>query len=134
MPPKTSIPEAIWPPVAGPRATMLLALLYQLEQSQWWSSRNILAQQFRQLNELVDHAERTVPYYHQIRRKAGLAPQEPITAENWQAIPLLTPTALIKHAGQMASIAIPPGHGRITGLKSSGSTGHAVSVLCAAPW
>jgi phenylacetate-CoA ligase len=103
--------------------------LYQLQQSQWWSTEDIQNQQFQQLNELMTHVFKTVPYYQQSLRDAGFNDHEVFTPLNWSHVPILTPSSLTKYAGQITSNAIPSEHGKIARKKTSGSSGNQVSVL-----
>lgn len=129
MTPKTSLPEIVWPPISDPRASVLLSLLFQLQQTQWWSPEEIQTQQFRQLNALMAHTIKTVPYYQKQFQTAHFPTKEKFTPANWQDVPLLTPAALIKSANDLVSRAIPKDHGKIAKKKTSGSTGNIVSVL-----
>ncbi len=52
---KTSVDGIDWPAVPGQRGSALLAILFQLEQSQWWTAERILDRQFRQLQLLLEH-------------------------------------------------------------------------------
>ena len=59
----TSASEALlWPALPGDRGRALLSILYQLEQTQWWTAEELRAQQFRQLAALVGQAFETVPF------------------------------------------------------------------------
>ncbi len=129
MIPKTSVPEIIWPPIADPRASVLLSLLFQLQQSQWWSPEEIQTQQYRQLNALMAHAIKTVPYYQKQFQTAQFPTKENFTSANWLDVPLLTRTTLIKSAEDLVSSAIPKDHGKVVKKKTSGSTGNSISTL-----
>jgi len=94
MTPKTSLPEIVWPPISDPRASVLLSLLFQLQQTQWWSPEEIQTQQFRQLNALMAHTIKTVPYYQKQFQTAHFPTKEKFTPANWQDVPLLTPRSI----------------------------------------
>ena len=128
MTPKTSLPEIAWPPISDPHASVLLSLLFQLQQSQWWTPKEIQEQQFRQLNALMAHAWKTVPYYHQHLRAAGLSPDEALTPRNWRQVPVLTSDALRNSPASIRSKHIPAQHGKIVNHKTSGSTGKALTI------
>ena len=87
---RSSRKDILWPALPRPDEARRLALLYQLEASQWWSPEVLRAQQFRQLTALLDHAARTVPYYAERLRQAGIEPGAPLTEAAWARIPLLT--------------------------------------------
>jgi phenylacetate-CoA ligase len=66
-----------------------MALLFQLEQSQWWTPQDIKAKQLHQLGHLVTHASDTIPYYNKRLKEAGLDFKGKITEKQWESIPLL---------------------------------------------
>jgi phenylacetate-coenzyme A ligase PaaK-like adenylate-forming protein len=49
-----------------------MALLYQMELSQWWTPRQLLRHEMRQLVPLMQHAFANVPYYRGHRRAGEL--------------------------------------------------------------
>ena len=58
----SSLAGLAWPGLASQLGTNLLALLYQLEQSQWWSEGQLQRHQLRQLAHLMQHAMTSTPY------------------------------------------------------------------------
>jgi phenylacetate-CoA ligase len=118
---------ARFPAVPGPQAALLLALLHQLEVSQWWSSQRLAEAQRAQLELLLDHARRTVPWYR------DRLPSQPRIegegfAQSWRAIPILTRVELQRHHESLRSTAPPAGHQQLRRISTSGATGTAVSV------
>ena len=75
-PPPYDLASAIsgveWPAVPEANASVLFALLFQLEQTQWWSPEQLRAHQWKQLRRELEHAYRTVPFYHERLDSAGL--------------------------------------------------------------
>ena len=61
--PISVINDIAWPALVGGEQAMNLALQFQLEQSQWWSESELVSAQLTQLNLLLQHAMKTVPYY-----------------------------------------------------------------------
>ena len=57
--PRSDLAGMAWPAIPPVRGMALLALLYQLERSQWWSPDQLRVQQFRQLGHLFRHAKAT---------------------------------------------------------------------------
>ena len=57
---KSSIEEIEWPAVPGPPGSALLAILFQLERSQWWPAEKLEEAQFGRLQRLLAHAQRAV--------------------------------------------------------------------------
>ena len=64
---QATLPGLAWPGLATQHGANLLALLFQLEQSQWWRPDQLRDHQFTQLASLVRHALNTVPYYRKHR-------------------------------------------------------------------
>ncbi|MFQ5774273.1 MAG: phenylacetate--CoA ligase family protein [Kiloniellaceae bacterium] len=134
LPLDSAIDGVRWPAVPEPRGAAVLAILFQLEQSQWWPGQDILEQQFRQLALLLEHAYRTAPFYRERLERAGVGPTGTVGPEAWSRIPLLT-RAQVQAAGQaLVSARLPPGHGRISEIFTSGSTGRPIRALRTQLW
>src|SRR6266851_5334805 len=88
--PHSSLPEVTWPAVPTAEAARLLAILHQLDQSQWWTPDALERMQFRQLTQLVEHAYRTVPAYRTRLAEAGYSGREEISRSIWRRIPVLS--------------------------------------------
>lgn len=69
----------LWPRVDGGPAAQVMALAWQLEQTQWWSAERIAEEQARQLAALAAHARDSVPFYAE-RGVTGVT-----TREQWIA-------------------------------------------------
>lgn len=54
----SQVPGIHWPAVAGTRDAAVLALLFQMESTQWLSEEALHERQRRQLGALLDHARR----------------------------------------------------------------------------
>ena len=61
--PKSAVRGIAWPAIPDMTGNILLTLLFQLEQSQWWSPERLRDAQFGQANSLLSHAFASVPYY-----------------------------------------------------------------------
>ena len=85
--PLTAHGSVVWPAVPAPANAALLALMYQFEQCEWWPPETLLAMQLRQLESVLAHAARTVPFYQQrLRAVAKLRPGG-LTMETWRRLP-----------------------------------------------
>lgn len=107
---------------------ILMGLQFQLERSQWLSAETIRALQLRQIERLVAHAYRTVPYYKEAFAAAGVVATESLTPDNWSQVPLLTRESLQEHGDELLSRSIPEEHGQTFEKKTSGSTGRQIVV------
>jgi hypothetical protein len=70
--PKSIIQGIHWPAIPGNAAASMLAIQYQLEQSQWWKPEQLLKQQLAQLSPLVTHAAQTVIFTVIIIKTQGI--------------------------------------------------------------
>src|SRR5687767_13138633 len=120
-----------WPVVTSPRASQLLALLYQLQESEYWSAERLLEAQREQAGELLRYARYEVPFYSKRlsgNRLSGMRLPEP-GSPGWLAMPLLTREDIQLNAADLRGRTIPAGHGRVFENRTSGSTGQPVVVL-----
>ncbi len=118
-----------WPALPSPQVARYLALLQQLDGSQWWPAETLRAWQMRQLGVLLAHAAKTVPFYGDRLRAAGLVPGKPLTPEIWPRIPILTRAEVQNAGAALHSTALPAGHGRTGKISSSGSTGRPIESI-----
>lgn len=109
------------PAMPSPEAALLLSLLHQLEQSQWWPADRVRSEQSAQLELLVDHAMRTVPWYRE-----RLAPAR--TPESWMQLPILRRAELQQHGKALHSTKPITGHQNLRAVSTSGSTGTSITV------
>jgi phenylacetate-CoA ligase len=127
--PRSSVRDVVWPAIVTGQASTVLAVAFQLEQSQWWSAEELQAQQYRQLAPLLRHARTTVPFYQNRFDDAGLTGEQPITPESWLRIPLLTRQDVRQRQADLTSNAVPRAHGKSYRNKTSGSTGEPLEVI-----
>ncbi|MDA0230699.1 MAG: AMP-binding protein [Proteobacteria bacterium] len=119
-----------WPGLPARHATNILALLYQLEHSQWLPAEDLLHLQFRQINLLFRHAVETVPYYRARRHEWGIDFDHAITLEEYrQRVPILTRAEVQRLGDDLLSEEIPPSHGKSGSVFTSGSTGMPIKVI-----
>lgn len=126
---RSGIRGIVWPAVPTPKAASILALLYQLEESQWLSPAEIEARQAEQVGALLRHAYDTVPYYRRRWQAAGIDPRTIQAPDDFRRLPLLTREDIQGAGKEIFSQACPPSHGTPTPIVTSGSTGKPVAVL-----
>ncbi len=121
------MPGIVWPAVPVGQDAATLALLAQLEMSQWWSPEVLLHRQLEQATELLRFSARTVPFYRD--RLAALAEGTgALTMDDWRSIPILH-RAEVQEAGDALATQRPiKGHGAWHDVTTSGSTGEPVVV------
>jgi phenylacetate-CoA ligase len=125
---RASLPEIGWPVIPAPRAAVVLSLLAQFEDTQWWPPERIAAAQQEQLNRLLAHAWNTVPFYRRRIEAAGVGLPLPLSGGGWRRLPLLTRRDLQSAGPAMHSDSVPRSHGAIHEVQTSGSTGEPVTV------
>ena len=125
----SSISGIGWPAVPDPNRAVLWALLFQLEQSQWWPTHVVEPLRWAQLQRVLQHAYDTVPYYRQRFHAAGIHPAQLLQPADFQRVPLLTRKELQAAGDELTSNRIPSDHGRTSIHVTGGSTGEPVRVL-----
>ena len=126
--PRSAIGGVVWPALPDAATARLLALMWQLDASQWWSAAQLRQQQQRQLAALVAHAATTVAHYEDAFRAAGWTPADGVDAAAWARLPLLTRQALIDGGPRLLSRAYPAAHGRVEEVATSRTSGEPVRV------
>ena len=118
----------VWPALPSQRGAALLSLLFQLEETQWWSAERLLQSQMRQLETLLRHAWDTVPYYRDRLGHAGYAPGQAVTPAAWRALPILSRREVQSAGEALVSRGIPAEYGPMGETHTSGSTGQPVKL------
>lgn len=115
----SNVPGIHWPAVVGVRDAAVLALLFQMESTQWLSGEALRKQQDRQLSTLLDHARRHCPFYRE---------RLPNDLARWHEIPLLTRADLQTQADAIRASVYPRAHGKTFDIATGGSTAEPVTV------
>lgn len=123
------VPGIAWPGIPSGRASQMLAIQFQLEQSQWLDPIKIRARQTRQLGILLRHAYETVPFYRQRLNACGLHPESIRSQKDWTLVPLLTRRDIQIAGRELHCQAGPKEHGSILTTVTSGSSGQPVTTL-----
>ncbi len=90
----------------------------QFEKQQWLSYQELKKIQERRLRTIVRWAYDTVPYYHQIFREKNLFPEDIVTVEDLQKLPVLTKKDVQEHQQELRSKGVPS-----KGLRTQTTTG-----------
>jgi phenylacetate-CoA ligase len=118
----------LWPAIPAPGGAETLALLQQLEQSQWLPPERLLELQMRQLDQLARHACSSVALYSE-RWQGVYDPAHPFTPESFARLPLLPRRELQTRYDALKTSALPAQHLPTAETRTSGSTGAPVRVL-----
>lgn len=98
-----------------------------LMESQYWLPEAMVAYQRNQLAQLLRHARANVPFYAH-RLDAVFTASGDIDWERWHDIPIVRRSDLFEHRHDMLAKAMPKGHGAVSTISSSGSTGLPIQV------
>lgn len=121
------VPGAGWPAVPAPPGAALVALLQQLDDSQWWPQSRLRAAQDQAIGALLAHARAQVPAWAERLGGLDLRP-EALAEGGFEALPLLTRQDIQDLGAALQARELPPGHGARHAFPTSGSTGTPVTV------
>ena len=118
-----------WPAIPDANGNILLGLLFQLEQSQWWTPEKLQAEQFRQAGELLRYARDHVPFYRERLKDFAWDGRQPLDPNLWAQLPVLQREDIQTHGGStLLSEKYPKGHGKTRKVNTSGSSGKPLTV------
>jgi phenylacetate-CoA ligase len=119
-----------WPALPSAPESHCLALLFQLEHSQWLPRAELTRQQMRQITLLLRHAWQTVPHYRDKHRAWDIDPEAEMTPENFSArVPILRRAEVQELGAALLSGDVPEAHGVTGEVLTSGSTGRPIRVV-----
>jgi phenylacetate-CoA ligase len=124
----TRRPE-IWPVMSSPAMAQALALQFQLEETERWPPEKLLAHQLYQIQNVIDHAQATVPFHKERLAPFPGWPPGALTLERFRDIPIMDREEVQAAGKDLHSRRLPSGHGPTSVVKTSGSTGRPVEVL-----
>jgi phenylacetate-CoA ligase len=124
---RSGTPGMAFPPLLAGLPAELLALQHTLERTQWWSAEQLRAQQFRQLDVLLQQAA-TIPFHAARLNAAGWRKGQPITPAIWSRLPPLTRADLQREGEDLHAPTPPQEHGAVAQAATGGSTGQPVRV------
>ncbi len=117
-----------WPILPKPGDADVLALVYQFDQSQWWSADRLLERQFGQIAVLLRHFHATTPFYTDRLNGLDYDPARALDIDWFRRIPPLTRSDIQSAGTALHSTNVPKDHGRVLSTSSSGSTGRPVTA------
>ncbi len=124
---RSNVPGIAWPPVSTGEATDLVAMLRQLDDTQWLTPGSLAALQFRQLAQVVAHCAKYSPHFQRRLRSAQLKPDDLLSPEGLRRLPVLRRRDL-QDAKDLFCSELPAGHAPVFTTQTSGSTGEPVVV------
>ncbi|MBR0649706.1 phenylacetate--CoA ligase family protein [Roseomonas terrae] len=133
----SAMPGIAWPALPAASGAALLAILFQLEQTQWWPGERIETAQRRQLAQLVSHAAATVPFYRDRLPRDWPAAEDGAAWEAvWRSVPILRRHEIqaADESDAMLADQLPAGHGEYREIFTSGSTGRPIRAVRSQLW
>ena len=125
--PRSGAEGIVWPALPEAGDAIVLALLHQLQQSEWWSPEELRRHQFAQAERLFAHAFDTVPFHRERLKDVVRVPSGGLTEDVWRSIPILTRLEVQENSAALISRQVPETHGHVKDERSSGSTGRPIS-------
>lgn len=122
------VPGAAWPSLFSSRHASLVALVAQLEKTQFWSAEEIEAAQRKQLTKIARHYETHSTWFRERLAHHGLTVETLGQPGGLQKLPLLYRREAQDHFAVQHVTALPPGHVPTNRANTSGSTGEPVIV------
>jgi phenylacetate-CoA ligase len=103
------------------RKSESLRLFHEIRDEPWQSPEECQRRQFTRLQHLLDHAERTVPYYREMFRSLGITSGDVRSFEDFARLPVLTKDILRERKDDLVSEAVD--RRTLLAHHSGGSTG-----------
>ncbi len=126
--PLSGITGMVWPALPAAANVNAFAVLFQLEQSQWWTAEEILGHQLRQAQQLAAFALDNVPFYDtRLAPLRGLA-EGALTPELWRRLPVLTRAEIQETGPGLSAPRSPKNHGRRLTYAGAGAIGRPVRI------
>ena len=117
----------LWPALPNPHNALLMALQYQLEQSQWMPWADLQQRQMLQLTALLAHAYQSVPFYKDRLQVLLEVKNRLLTYDDLRQIPILTRQDLQTQSPELLSTNLPKDHLPTAENRTSGSTGQPIT-------
>ena len=122
--------QLTFPVTPNPAGAAKMAMLLQLEHSQWWSEEKLLTSQLKQISSLLQYLYKESPFYKQRIDDAGLdLSTQTLRYEDFQQLPILSRQNIQTAGKNFFTTNVPTNHGNLSEIKTSGSTGRAVEIL-----
>ena len=125
---QSTVDGSVWPAIPNHAGGVMLSVLFQLGQSEWWPAELLWENQRRQVRQLVEHAIRHAPFYRRLAQAYSCLP-EAFTRRDFASLPLLTRNAVQDNFAALRSEKTPESHGRVSEGLTSGSVGDPLRFL-----
>lgn len=99
-----------------------------LQESQWWSRKKLEEYQMQQLEKLLRHAYKNVPYYRRVFDERGLKPKDIQDCDELKKLPYLTKAIIQENLSDLIARDYPKS--RLEYVTTGGSTGSPLGFYC----
>lgn len=106
----------------------MLAMQWQLENTQWWPPDQLRHLQLEQLRALVGQAVANVPFYRDALARIGLKKAADLAWDSFAGWPVLDKASVRSREAALQALHLPREHGALMETFTSGSTGEPVRV------
>jgi phenylacetate-CoA ligase len=106
--------------VLNPMAAQMLALLRQLDDTQWLAPEALLERQLAQARELLRHAHGFSAASRSRLDAAGFRADLPLDAATWRSLPLLSRDDALAQGQALSCARFPAAHGNARGFRTPG--------------
>ena len=124
-----SLPGATWPPLPASEASQVWTAYQTLDRTQWLSSAELAALQLSQLQTLLLHCYREIPYYRRQLSEVGFPKRKIETFDDLRRLPLLTRQLYQAHFSELQATKLPEGMSPGAKGYTSGTNGVPLQVL-----
>ncbi len=126
--PNSAIEGLTWPAIPDPKSGLMLSVLQQLEESQWWAPAALIEHQMWQLEGVLAHARKHSAFHRERLDAIGYDPKPVLTFETLAKLPVMTRRDLQTRGAEIRAAQVPRDHGKIGDSQTSGSTGEPVVI------
>ena len=126
---QSTVEGSVWPAIPNHAGGVMLSVLFQFGQSEWWPTQVLWETQRRQLRQVLEHAIRNVPFYRERLKAAYADLPEAFGRKDFARLPLLTRNAVQDNFATLRSEGTPEAHGRVSEGITSGSVGDPLRYL-----
>jgi phenylacetate-CoA ligase len=123
------LPGLHWPRAPSGPVAQSWAAYRELDRLQWLSAGEIAAHQLRQLQALLLHCWRNVPYYQPILKAAGYPDRPLASLDDLRRLPFLTRQLYQTHFAELRARTMPAGIVEVGSTHTSGTNGVPIKVL-----
>lgn len=108
------------------------AMQIQFAMIEWWPGLKLRNYQLAQLQALIDHTHKTVPYYKDVLAPLAGKPIGILTMAEFSKLPTMTRSIIQDHDtdGALVTSSLPEAHGKMLEARTSGSSGRPMKAKC----